>query len=575
MEPQNTKNMSSETNWKLRITVTGPMADFAFITLYNGYLETVYTGYGSFEANFPTGLYKMILNINDAKVEQMIKLSNNQNISVQTPQGISSSLADGFRNTHKYYSEPARKFSNNPTASFEKQNENKTTNSSLFIFFRYASSENFIARNLDKESLGKNFKLLDKNRKLICELAGNYIVEDSNETGWLAFNAFLKPNNYYLYYSGSKINKSDPSREIPVRICEQWQTQVYMTFSNEPLFYSLLITLKKPDINFDSNYSESLYDIEGILQKFVNGIYFLPNSILRKLSYGKWENPMLGILAAHSYYKSGQKDNDNLFNTVVENLGGILGQNIPDIQVLIMMRDNHSGIVSSEISISEPCMLLTGMKTAILNSSKITSSTQIIAPFSIADKITENLYPDMAWTSYKPITQIRAKSNTIVNETKSIDLNPFKENKISDLLPGQTSLSEFNYGLSSNPKKMLDNIFGSKKQKEGFDIAKEISGFQIQPESKLKNTTAARKPSVLNSWVANSVLNIINDQNQEELNITDLASRLEITPTGITKTIKTIIDQEDKISMYINNKDKSAENVAFNKQNINKLKDLL
>lgn len=531
--------MNSEKMYNLRIKVQGPMADFAHLTIYNGYLESIYKGYGIFDKNLPGGIYKVELALNNRKKEQIIKLDEDKNINLEAPKTSSSAIAAGFQGTHEYYSEPAHKYAMEPTVT----TENSIEDSSLFLFFRYTSQEAY-AEITSNESLGQYFSILDSNRMLLYECIAPNIREEINNCGWMAFSGLFPPGNYYLHYKGRKKTRDVTAilpREIPIRLCKEWQTQVYMTFGNGPLFQSLLVSFKKLHIHSRDNEVNSLYYIEGILQKFINGIYYLPKSLLEKLAHGKWENPMLGILAAHAYFTSGSKNQDQLFSTVLRNLEIILGE-IPDVRALKIMQASHAGLPTPVVVIEEPCMLLTGMK-AMIRPTENTSSQQFITPFSLADKAVPELYPDMAFTSYKPFAKVRKQKNLATSAQ-------------SNLEDDATKRLEFDY-LGIN------YVEANKKDLEGSKIRQISIG------------SPARKPLILNSWVANSLMEITDVNPENNLNINGIASQLDLTPSGLTQTIRSIVSHQDKIIAYTDKIQKGNTYNAFSQENIDKLKSMI
>ncbi|TWW00664.1 hypothetical protein [Chitinophaga pinensis] len=179
---------------------------------------------------------------------------------------------------------------------------------------------------------------------------------------------------------------------------ECWQTQVFLTFGDGPIFPSMSIFIAPRKQGF-VNDDEGNYRIDGLRHKFHNGVYILPEKVLLEFEQGQWASPMKGLLAAYVYFSSPELDNEELFRNVTQDIPVLLGQDTPDVKALQIMAAQYYREPIPAISLSEPCMFLAGIRAIIRASIK---APDVIVDDSLLEDITDKLYNDMVWTSYLP-----------------------------------------------------------------------------------------------------------------------------------------------------------------------------
>lgn len=386
---------ADEPSFNVRITASGQMEKLAHISVYNAFDERLTKGYHSLTASIPKGLYRVVVEINEKVVEKHLRVNKNINEVISIPATSSSVAMKGFESSHEYYSDNAEKWSLETTTSFDLEDGSRS--GALFIFFRYPDHDIW-QKNRRKESLGKHFCILNSKRELFTQVSSAVVQEDL-EMGWLAFHARVPCGMYYLHYIGIPEGKDSPPREIPVSVFTNWQTQVFLTFKSRPLFSTLRMSIEKPEKGFRNDDHEN-YMLEGVLQKFANGIYYVPEDELINLAYKKWENPMLAILCAYIYLASDERKNDDFFKDVVEKLGEcILNTGAPDIIALKIIKALHFNEPLQKMTLSEPPMLLAGLQSIVNACPK---NPSVIKKNSFAEGVLDKLYPDSVWTNYYP-----------------------------------------------------------------------------------------------------------------------------------------------------------------------------
>ncbi|SHM23319.1 hypothetical protein [Chitinophaga sp. CF418] len=517
--------MNSNTpTFKLTVTAVGVMSDFAHITVYNGFLEDIARGYEQLDLTLPQGLYSITLKLDGNIIKEHVRLTEDTRYEIPTPPVYSSLVADRFESSHEYYTHNAQHYSLEPTVQ-----TSTIEGGAIFLFFRYTDLNKRKELNTEQLSLGDGFSLLDANRQILYTLQGSNIREDT-ETGWMAFHAVLPVGTYYLHYSGYKFESDDgrandlPAREIPLQVFKSsdslqglpdkyWQTQVFLTFGYGPIFPSMSVFIAPRKSGFINN-DEGNYRIDGLRHKFHNGVYYLPEKVLLEFEQGQWISPMKGLLAAYVYFSSPETDNELLFRNIAQDLPALLGEDTPEVKALQVMAAQYYKDPIPELTLSQPCMFLAGVRSVIRASIK---HPDIIAEDSLLEDITDKLYCDMVWTSYLP------------------DPIPEVKEQMADTAPGSSLTASI------------------------FNVVERIIGGETTPEE--------IGEKLLQSQTVSTLLYYIEKLN-DDLNVNDLASRLQIPPNVVRKTINHILAFSDSI------KDVKRKPDQFNISNINKLKSI-
>lgn len=373
--------------YRLSINTSGYLGDFCHLIIFNGFNEIVKKGYGSLSIELPRGIYRIRLELNEEVKEEMVRLDQDVELNMETPKSHSSIVAEDFSSSHEYYTKEAIRWSKEPTT----QNDKKGLWSALFIFMRYPNAD--ICSQFKQKSLGNDFSILDEHRKKIFELKGPEIREDK-ESGWMAFHAPVQNGQYYIHYAGKK------KREIPVYAFNGWQSQLFLTFREDPIFPSLKISTERITTGFRTDNPVN-YIMDASLQKLHNGIYFIPEKIMDRLAQGSWDNPMMGLLTAYIYFNSGKRNKDELFRKLLDNYDRIIlaDQQAPDLVALKLLASKYFNEPLPSLKLSAPCMFMTGMKVVM---ELFQQHVDVLDENSFIELAIKKLYGDMEWTSYDP-----------------------------------------------------------------------------------------------------------------------------------------------------------------------------
>ncbi|MBI1185480.1 hypothetical protein GC194_14515 [bacterium] len=327
--------------------------------------------------------------------------SSSQSNIIEPPQQFSSALLSGgniktYGSSHEYYTYPAIDLSKRDTFTYN-SNNTSPSNSSLFIFMRFPSIDKYNSlRSKWAKSFYQDFEIVDEFGEQILQFDSRSGLEVNENDGWLAFNAMLPNGIYYLIYHGNE------PRQIPIYVFKNWHTQFFMTLGEVPLFGTTRIFISAYR-EFNPKAETNKY-IDILLDKLQNGDYSVDEELIEIAAYGKYESPMLGLICSYAYFKSPQTRNDNLFNIITQNMQRVIlkdNDESPDLRALnILAAEHFSNTNFEKTAVKGTPMLRIGFE-AIKNAS--VKNRRLISKNSINDFISETLYYDSPFNTFKPI----------------------------------------------------------------------------------------------------------------------------------------------------------------------------
>jgi hypothetical protein len=358
------------------------------------------------------GKYTVRIGINGQIVDNEVVISKDTRFDLSGVPGIASLaipklysaalIADNqqYDSSHEYYTQPAIGISQIETFAY-KRSQYRT--SGLFIFLRYSDAETFKSAH-NQEAYWNKFYLSNATGKVVVTFPQGCIQDDnkfnfnySPGSGYIGFNACLKPGLYFLNYTG--VDK----RVIPIYVYPDWFTQFFMTVADQPLFGSIRIFIEKGK-NYDPFNKNNLY-IDYCLMKLQNNDFSLDSHLLEMIAWNKFDSPMLGLLGAYIYLCSSESKDDRLFKTIVENLQKKIlknSKNSPDIWALNLLSYHH---FNETVAIDQATTIKgTPMLRVAYDTIRRWAITYpwLIPENSLNDHIAENQVFDSPFNTYKP-----------------------------------------------------------------------------------------------------------------------------------------------------------------------------
>lgn len=406
----------SESAEKFTLNVTAHGAnEWSNFSVLDGDKKLVAYETGSFAVELPKGLYTVLKESGSSMSREIVILNENKTLpSTKIPTPPSNNKEAN----RKKFSRIAQQQSQNYS---EAMSDSPANLSSLFMFM-----------NVDRKDYKKSWFEIEE----LFEILDNDYLPISNNSewninideGWLSYHQLLEPGTYYLNYQGKE------SRTLPIELFENNQTQISLSFNEEPNFNDFQINMS-PDFYFEPD-AKGKKSFKIALSKLNYKDFNVSKKVLEDLAYGKWKNPMYGLVVSYIYLKSRSHKHDKLFNTVVNNLEHKIldSENSADLNLIKFLNNLHNnGDLISALSgetpqFDAPPIMRVGMETIIDLSFKF---PDIIKKGSRVDLISDRLYYDIPWTSFKPFDRKSVFFNKNLLNINQFNFEKFDKDEFS------------------------------------------------------------------------------------------------------------------------------------------------
>ncbi|NOS94452.1 MAG: hypothetical protein HOP30_21265 [Cyclobacteriaceae bacterium] len=521
----------SPTKFILRAMVANEYKYLVSIFLFdstNRIISPIEKSRDQYKYQLKKGLYTLRVEMNAGITDKVITVNTNKaywitsDLSqaplsdiIQPPQQFSSALLSGARtetylSSHEYYTHPAIKLSKRNTFIYN-QVQTKKLNSSLFIFLRFPSIDKYNSlRSKWAKSFYKYFEIVNEYGELLLSFDSKSGLQVNENDGWLAFNAQLPHGIYYLIYRGSE------PRQIPIYVFNNWHTQFFMTLGEVPLFGTTRIFMSAKR-EFNPKAEANKY-IDILLDKLQNGDYSVDEELIEIAAYGKYRSPMLGLICSYVYFKSRQTKSDDLFRIITQNMQRVIlkdNDESPDLRALSILAAEHFDKTNyRKTAIKGTPMLRIGLE-AIKNASL--KNRALIPKNSINDFISETLYYDSPFNTFKPIPVYKRPKSSLASEK---------------------NMNEIAFDIHSESRFLIDMNEGG-VEKEPKELEPKIDKFSLNINGYLEpNLISFIKSSETNSeaernWVRTSISGLLSKN--ENLSINDISNQLNLSGNTITR----------------------------------------
>lgn len=304
--------------------------DATEIFLMDASLHRLASGLGTLKKEVPLGVYKVRFRSGASQHDELVEVaSRGSHVNVQAPLLMFRTAApiDATLTTHEYQSDAASSTSN-------RVHVNAGSGGELFVFVREEDdSQAFTPTGLTIHSLGgKGLAQLE---------AGEW-----NQQGrWAALNVRLDPGTYCIRVVSGHLG----AYEIFATVCQGWQTQVFQVMGD---FWRERESIRAPSLRFASILmarqgqgfrpgSRTVRLAELARQALAQGRDVISSQLMNELLQGKFNDPMLGIIAAHLLRQRPRPDRE-LLSVVTGNLLNLFGEH-PDVQALLVAGKGLAG----------------------------------------------------------------------------------------------------------------------------------------------------------------------------------------------------------------------------------------
>lgn len=231
-------------------------------------------------------------------------------------------------------------------------------------------------------------------------LTGDLYLRQHDQTYPVDGPAFLQPVGAGML----ELRYDDPDGQtsvLPVPVAKGWDTQVFMIVSNgAPLLATASVSMRPAGAGFDP--SDALVDAyERGIADLVTGGPGPDRAMLDSLLWGKYRNPLFGLLGAHFLIRELRRKPDSAglerLALVTHNLGELLGADAPDIAALRLWRQLLAKEDPTETLSSDVPLFSVGFQ-AFIEATAVAGA----APARGFDEVALTLDANSPWTLWRP-----------------------------------------------------------------------------------------------------------------------------------------------------------------------------
>jgi hypothetical protein len=338
--------MSTPDNYTLSVE---PQDRIAEIAVYDGNLNVVAKGAGTLKEKVPAGLYRVRIRVGSATDEKLVALESDQTVNFGPVSFLSPIPLSDTEKTHEYHMAAAA------DAASRIAPKALGTGSSIMVFAREWSAQ----QNLSEGNPAEGLSLLDANENLLAEIWKEADLRNEHDAsaGW---RANVNPGGYFLRL---KLGDADNTMLLrPIFVSPGHQLQIFCLVSDHIVEAEAQgadqegrtrSTIRRADLangaiaispagSFDPNDRRIRLSELGC-NALAQSREGMSDSLIDELVMQKFENPMLGLFAAHLLLRDKPGDRE-LFRTVTDHLLRMLGPDHPDLQALWWQRGDDKKI---------------------------------------------------------------------------------------------------------------------------------------------------------------------------------------------------------------------------------------
>jgi hypothetical protein len=365
------------------------------IDIISGALAVVASGVGKIEKQpLEPGIYKAVSRIGHARTEQLFAVQPNAlpvTVRLPAPRFASAIPLDNTSTSHEYQQAGVA-----DALGALPENISAGDGGRLFICLRdpWTAPETDVEKLPQYATTFDGFRLLDATTgAILADLDQRARRSPQRRMATLA--AMVKPGAYILEY----VRAANAAVQMPVYVVPGWQALVFVNVTP-----ASDVAAGTPDLPGRSvvyapagypfhGWDEQLQLAEVARVALSNGRGSIANDDLRLLLDGKFDNPMLGIFAAHLLLRRGP-ESGGLFATVVKNVSAMLGANFPDIAALRFA--SAAADLGPRTPVDQPPLLQASW-------GLLQRDLRSVVAGSIPARVAPMLVPNGIWTAWQPL----------------------------------------------------------------------------------------------------------------------------------------------------------------------------
>jgi hypothetical protein len=294
-------------------------------------------------SSVPAGIYtvRAVLGGNHRDKIAVVRPGAPTHVDIEAPAMASAMPIERTAKTHEYHQAAAEHFSRADKMTFPVDPTVAASQSELFIMAREWNRDVSTRRGPRPQRIGGNLTLCDREGAMMFaykDLEMQWVGEDNCAAKTFVLRAGLV-----------RLCAMDRAvaYELPIYTAPGWQTQVYFLASGDDgdLRASDLAQASMTMRRIGRGFARGDLDgqaIEGVRSALETTSGGVPDMVLEGYLWEKFENPLLGLLAAHAMQRRGTLKPATL-HTVANNLANLIGP-IPDVIALLLEADPAANV---------------------------------------------------------------------------------------------------------------------------------------------------------------------------------------------------------------------------------------
>lgn len=386
----------SRSSQDARIKISSEL-DALEVTVFNSRFGVEAHGFGELDAELAPGIYELQLRAGPTVETRLLKLEpgalhEETGISMAVP---SPAPIEGTSTSREAHQEAVRAASRMVVDA----------PSSLVVMLRNVPGDKvpFVADDLGRLTVvGSDLE----------PLPGQWEVDRAHESAVWA--APVNPGGVAL-----KLVRTDPEGHAtfeyrPLTIVDEWQVLVFVPNTRiGPAPQQATIHMAHRYVGWDSDYESARIGValELALGGLRTGRAVVPRDLRNLLLNTKFRNPMLGVIGAHALLAEA-RPNFDLLETVLGNLGGLLGEHHPDLVGLRWLREEARSSTRPDVHSVPPLPPVTWPPTVLAAYQALLRLDPIrpgsVAAGSPAERAASRIEASGVWTSWtEPAAGVR------------------------------------------------------------------------------------------------------------------------------------------------------------------------
>ncbi len=353
-------------------------SELTHISIFDSKLRQVDSGLGVLNRKLDKGIYKVRWSTNGEFSDQILEIDGIKNSHEIVGPALQTSSSAPFINS---------KHGQVDVLKIQSKQQNKDGFAQVLIVIRdVKTSFDSWSSSISLTSInGENVKLptlVDGGSQLIASI-----------------DCSLSPGVYRLKVKTASLG----DYEVFISLVAGWQTQVFLLCEDfyirgepvrRPALRTSSILMCRVGEQFTDENKDAMF-ADYALKALVGDYKILDSKMMRELLRGKFDDPMLGIYAAHLFLRDRKKFRKSIFNEICKNLLRLVGP-IPDVQALITKSDLKNIKLSEvpEVYRSMPPMLIYSWDLLVKRSHRKFS---MITQGSVSDIVSDSVVASEPW----------------------------------------------------------------------------------------------------------------------------------------------------------------------------------